>query len=98
MDRQADSRVSGQTPGRRRFVAGAVCPSCAALDRLVVCQRDDDVLLECVSCGFQEIRTEADDAPPESPVTRLDHAPPSLAADDQATDAKAVMPVRILDP
>ncbi|MHA7816443.1 MAG: YheV family putative zinc ribbon protein [Pseudohaliea sp.] len=41
---------------RRRFIAGAVCPRCAAMDRLVV-DRDTD-RRECVACGFSEARPE----------------------------------------
>lgn len=42
---------------RRRFIAGAVCPRCAAMDRIVV-DLDSD-LRECVSCGFSEERPQA---------------------------------------
>lgn len=41
---------------RRRFIAGAVCPRCAAMDRLVV-DLDTDTR-ECVACGFSEARPE----------------------------------------
>jgi len=41
----------------RRFIAGAVCPRCSAMDTIVV-DRDSD-LRECVSCGFNEARPEA---------------------------------------
>ncbi|MCB1842161.1 MAG: YheV family putative metal-binding protein [Halioglobus sp.] len=42
-----------QTPGRR-FIAGAVCPRCGAMDKIAV-----DLALDqrfCVSCGFTEAR------------------------------------------
>lgn len=42
------------TPHRRRFIAGAVCPRCALLDKIVV-DLDTDQRL-CVSCGFSEDR------------------------------------------
>ena len=38
----------------RRFIAGAVCPRCAAMDTMVV-DLDSD-RRECVSCGFGEER------------------------------------------
>jgi len=41
-------------PHRRRFIAGAVCPRCALLDKIVV-DLDTDRRL-CVSCGFSEDR------------------------------------------
>ena len=39
---------------RRRFIAGAVCPRCAEMDRVVVDLDTDQ--RECVSCGFSEAR------------------------------------------
>lgn len=38
----------------KRFIAGAVCPQCQELDRIVVYTQDDSEYRECVSCGFQE--------------------------------------------
>ena len=38
----------------RRFIAGAVCPRCGLMDKLVVDTRRD--LRECVSCGYQDQR------------------------------------------
>ena len=55
---------------RRRFIAGAVCPRCAAMDRIVV-DLDSD-LRECVACGFSEERPQAP-APGELP-TRVSRA------------------------
>jgi uncharacterized protein len=39
---------------RRRFIAGAVCPRCALMDKIVV-DLDSDQRV-CVSCGFSEAR------------------------------------------
>jgi uncharacterized metal-binding protein (TIGR02443 family) len=39
---------------RRRFIAGAVCPRCALMDKIVV-DLDTDQRV-CVSCGFSEAR------------------------------------------
>lgn len=41
-------------PHRRRFIAGAVCPRCALLDKIVVDLDTDQ--RQCVSCGFSEAR------------------------------------------
>ncbi|MDX1452610.1 MAG: YheV family putative zinc ribbon protein [Oleiphilaceae bacterium] len=38
----------------KRFIAGAVCPRCGEMDRLVTFERDGDQIRECVSCGFEE--------------------------------------------
>jgi uncharacterized metal-binding protein (TIGR02443 family) len=37
-----------------RFIAGAVCPACGALDRIVVEGDLDDRLRRCVECNFRE--------------------------------------------
>jgi hypothetical protein len=47
-------------PNRRRFIAGAVCPRCALMDKIVVDLDTDERL--CVSCGFSEKRPEAPEA------------------------------------
>lgn len=41
-------------PQRRRFIAGAVCPRCGVMDRIVVDLDSDQ--RECVACGFSESR------------------------------------------
>ena len=38
----------------RRFIAGAVCPQCRAVDRVVLNVRLEVRWRECVSCGFSE--------------------------------------------
>ena len=39
---------------KRRFVAGAVCPRCSAMDKLTVYNEAGIDYRECVSCGFKE--------------------------------------------
>ena len=36
----------------KRFIAGAVCPHCAAMDTLVMYKDSGKDFRECVSCGF----------------------------------------------
>ena len=43
-----------KNPARRRFIAGAVCPRCSAMDKIVV-DLDSD-RRECVACGFSDAR------------------------------------------
>ncbi len=38
----------------KRFIAGAVCPKCGEMDKLVMFKRDDRQFRECVSCGFAD--------------------------------------------
>ena len=39
---------------KRRFVAGAVCPRCSEMDKLVVYNEDGKDYRECVNCGYKE--------------------------------------------
>lgn len=38
----------------KRFIAGAVCPRCGEMDRLVTYTSADGAYKECVACGFSE--------------------------------------------
>ncbi len=38
----------------KRFIAGAICPQCQCLDKIVVYTTNDVKNAECVSCGFQQ--------------------------------------------
>jgi uncharacterized metal-binding protein (TIGR02443 family) len=74
-------------PHRRRFIAGAVCPRCGAMDRIIVDM--DTQTRECVACDFVEDRPQ-DSAAQELP-TRVSRA----AARRVETPAEAVT---LIDP
>lgn len=38
----------------KRFIAGAVCPKCQALDRLVVYRQDEKEFCACVACDYRK--------------------------------------------
>lgn len=38
----------------KRFIAGAVCPRCSEMDRLVTYKKDGKEFRECVSCDFHD--------------------------------------------
>ncbi len=40
---------------KKRFIAGAVCPRCSAMDKIVMYQEDGKDKRECVSCGFEDV-------------------------------------------
>jgi uncharacterized protein len=71
----------------RRFVAGAVCPQCRAVDRIVIEAEAEGVWRRCVTCGFTEAQPGG--AAP-LPATRFSGERPRAKG---ATPAK---PVRIL--
>lgn len=41
---------------RRRFIAGARCPKCEAMDRVVMLNNATDEWIECIECGYSENR------------------------------------------
>ena len=58
-------------PPKRRFIAGAVCPRCSEMDKIVINLETDK--RECVACGFSEERPGDPAAPSELP-TRVSRA------------------------
>ncbi|MEE8244535.1 MAG: YheV family putative zinc ribbon protein [Pseudomonadales bacterium] len=75
-------------PGKKtneRFIAGAVCPACHALDRIVVSSDDEGIEHQrCVSCGYAKQGRPSAGTPPSVRLQR--HEP---------TPSKAI---RIVDP
>lgn len=42
-------------PFKRQFIAGAVCPSCAAIDKVRRCEDAAAIIwLECIACGYTQ--------------------------------------------
>ena len=39
---------------RKRFVAGAVCPSCQEMDKIIVLLDSQPQTRECVVCGYSD--------------------------------------------
>ena len=74
---------------RPRFIAGAVCPNCGAMDRLQVFGGNERQQRRCVSCGHED---SLDSAASQQPKTRLAGGLKRPAEESTAS------PVRILDP
>lgn len=55
---------------QRRFIAGAVCPDCGAVDRIQRCIEGDSVWMECVACGMR--RSPEDDSSDSGVHNRID--------------------------
>jgi len=51
---------------KRRFIAGAMCPACQQLDKVVMYDEDGTRWRECVSCGFKDALNEQ---PPAEEIT-----------------------------
>ena len=42
----------------KRFIAGAVCPSCGEMDKLVMFWQEEKQVRECVRCGYSDQQDE----------------------------------------
>ncbi len=73
----------------RRFIAGAVCPKCAEMDRLITYTNEEGAFRECVSCGFIDKQVEQ----PENDEleTRVNQLTP-MELDEE------VVPLKIFNP
>lgn len=80
--------MNQQTP--KRFIAGAVCPRCAAMDRIRSWESNGVRYRECVSCDFFEQLPMTEETPQQLD-TRVSKAKEKPNSDD-------FQPVRILDP
>lgn len=41
---------------KRRFIAGAKCPKCQAMDRVVMLTSKRRLVVRCIDCGYSENR------------------------------------------
>lgn len=58
----SNTALSSEAPKKsRRFIAGAVCPECQQLDKIVTYKQDGEDIAECVSCGYMSQRPKEDD-------------------------------------
>lgn len=78
---------------KRRFIAGAVCPACEQMDKVVMFDDDDGKRWrECVSCGFKDLLIEQ---PQEELGTRVNQPRPGEEVLPHETEVEVVS---ILDP
>lgn len=79
---------------RARFIAGAVCPRCGAMDRLVL---ESDDSRRCVACGYEDA---LDSAASQAPKTRLDGGlkQPAGSSDEAPSVVRILEPARKRNP
>lgn len=78
---------------RRRFIAGAVCPRCALMDKIVVDLDTDQ--RQCVACGFSEARPADTESSASPGAGELNTRVSRPAARRVETPAE---PVKLMDP
>ena len=76
----------------KRFIAGAVCPSCGVQDSVRVFQKNGRDVRECVDCDFSDEAQEKPALVGELPETRISHE-----GKDKGSEDNDVQVVRILD-
>jgi len=54
---------------KRRFIAGAICPQCKEVDKIVVYQDEGVDVRECVRCDYKDIQRF--ESSPNEPSTRV---------------------------
>jgi len=81
------TKDDGDKPLKKRFIAGAVCPRCSEMDRIVNYRQAGKNYRECVACGFKdEIRLQSS---PRELVTRVN---------DPGKDEEVEATVKIIQP
>lgn len=69
----------------KRFIAGAICPSCKELDKLMMWTEDHISHRECVACGFADTLNEQGLSVPKELPTRV-----SLEEAAKSVEAKPI--------
>ena len=71
-----------QTPentGKKRFIAGAVCPACSEMDKIQMWDVAGVPHRECVACGFSDTLDAQGNSVPRELGTRVNQAAPKPA-------------------
>lgn len=58
----------------KRFIAGAVCPACSAMDTIKMYEEDGVPHRECVSCGYADTLDARGNSVPRELSTRVNEA------------------------
>ena len=75
----------------KRFIAGAVCPRCGEMDRLVTFTNDEGTFKECVCCDFEEKQlVQVEQGEMDTRVNQL--------AEEVVVDESSVQVVKIMSP
>lgn len=80
----------------KRFIAGAVCPRCAAMDAVRMYRDEEREYRECVKCGFTDSLRLDGRPDPTQIETRVSGERSDRAPESKADDSP--QPIRIMDP
>ncbi|NRA43022.1 MAG: YheV family putative metal-binding protein [Pseudomonadales bacterium] len=80
---------------KRRFIAGAQCPKCEQVDKIVMYDHEDGFRYrECVACGFKD-QLDAHDNTPQELGTRVNQ---NRLGEQKLPHETEVQVVNLLDP
>ena len=68
-----------ESSGKKRFIAGAVCPACSELDKIQMWDVAGVPHRECVACGFSDTLDAQGNSVPRELGTRVNQAAPKPA-------------------
>jgi hypothetical protein len=78
----------------KRFIAGAVCPRCAEMDKLMMyADEDKQQVRECVRCGYKDVMTDNGPKQFHEIKTRVNQplpGEPTLAHEDEVQLVKII--------
>jgi len=80
----------------KRFIAGAVCPRCAAMDAIRMHRDEVREYRECVKCGFEDSLRLDGRPEPEEVETRVTRSTQPVET-EQAQPIKFIMPSKRKD-
>lgn len=73
---------------KKRFIAGAVCPRCAEMDKIVMYEQDGKNFRECVACDYED----------EMPVTGGTYEIPTRVKEKPVERESAEQVLNFVDP
>lgn len=59
---------------KKRFIAGAVCPACSEMDKLMMWNENEVPHRECVACGYSDTLNAQGQSIPRELGTRVNQA------------------------
>ena len=77
---------------KKRFIAGAVCPACSAMDTIKMWDEDGTPHRECVACGYADTLNAQGQSVPKEVGTRVNQAAPKPTASKGQTCSSFPIP------
>lgn len=68
-----------ENTGKKRFIAGAVCPACSEMDKIQMWDVAGVPHRECVACGFSDTLDAQGNSVPRELGTRVNQTAPKSA-------------------